>query len=71
MAYRPCKHLDLKPGETARKGYVYNCLYPLPEPVFPVSVTMNYSYKWPPLRCHVEKIDCERCPLKEANGGGE
>lgn len=70
MAYKPCQHLELHNGATARKGFVYRCSIVIALPVLPASITKSYGWEatarifsssgW---RSGVTKEDCAACPL--------
>ncbi len=65
MAYVRCKHLDADHVRAIREDHAFRCKVEIPMPVFPVSVTKEYTFKWPPSRSYVSKEHCARCPLFE------
>lgn len=66
MAYKKCKWLETRPGETVRKDRAYRCLYPVEiMPLLPISVTEYFSFRWPPQKMSVVKSMCAACPCFE------
>ena len=67
MAYKKCKWLDI--GDDARftKNDAARCTWPLPDMVFPVSITRRNNLQILH-RAYVSKDDCAKCPCFELRG---
>lgn len=65
-----CEFAEVTPDKsgrlTMRKDVMYSCLFPVPEPVLPASITEFYGFRWPPLRRRICKEDCAGCPCWKA-----
>ena len=64
---KTCAHLKVAPdaaGRTVvRRGNVYSCTVPIPQPPLPACVTGAFTFKWPPNRRFMTRDDGKGCPL--------
>ena len=68
MTCKNCKWLSVEPDKDGkvriRKELMYICTVPIEMPKFPISITKEYDFKWPPRRTRVSPND-NNCPMFE------
>jgi hypothetical protein len=66
---KTCAHLKVAPDAAGRivvrRGNVYACTVPAPQPLLPACITDSYAFRWPPIRKHMRGDDGEGCPSWE------
>lgn len=65
MTRGPCQHLEIEPeasGKIVMRRRPYRCLWPVPEIVFPNSISGSVGFHWPLSRTKVWKETCATCP---------
>ena len=63
----PCAYAEIAPDArgriTMREDKAYKCSFPLPEVVFPASISSSYGFRWPPLdQPNTWNSLCAGCP---------